>query len=423
MNQVPPNWEKIPVFNKESPEKSFVITADSRSERIPATRIEHWKHFADLLESPFFNREGTQFIFRGHRRFDWGLAPTLGRVRKNEIIDKPLADKQLDYFRRAVRGRLSDSSLVHDGQEDELWAVGQHYGLMTPLLDWTYSPYVALFFAFQKADVKQEDENPYRAIYVLDKTFVADDDLCPDIRVFEPRKDDHGRLVNQAGLFTFSPYDSTIEIKLADTLASDEFGDDELRNASEDEQPGILARYICKIYIKNEDQRGCVRYLRRMNVHHASLFPDLIGASEYCNLVLEEEEAAKQEKPVIQATLAVTQEPDTISATSIIEPLLAADISTRNKFEASSIKDILEKFAVGTQPLASLEHHADEITKSLESQQVTDWYKRDSILAGMRSTLRIMLRKMYYPASARDSVIDAIINKIVSDATTLESSK
>jgi hypothetical protein len=66
--------------------------------------------------------------------------------------------------------------------------------------------------------------------------------------------------------------------------------------------------------------------------------------------------------------------------------------------------------------LASLEHHADEITKSLESQQVTDWYKRDSILAGMRSTLRILLRKMYYPANARDSVIDAIMKKIVDDA-------
>ena len=25
-----------------------------------------------------------------------------------------------------------------------------------------------------------------------------------------------------------------------------------------------------------------------MNVHHASLFPDLIGASDYCNLLMEE---------------------------------------------------------------------------------------------------------------------------------------
>lgn len=148
-------------------------------------------------------------------------------------------------------------------------------------------------------------------MYVLDKSFLAEHEDETGIRVFEPRKDQHGRLVNQAGLFTFSPTDATLENKLADVLTDDEgFTDEQLKAASEDEQPEILARYICKIYVRNEERDACVRHLRRMNVHHASLFPDLIGASEYCNILTAEAEqaaeivrlAARQVASTVQAT-------------------------------------------------------------------------------------------------------------------------
>lgn len=172
-------WEKIPLWNNDSPESSFDITADQISGRIPVTRLEHWRDFSALLESPFFNRSDTQQVFRGHRRFDWSMTPTLARVTNNDIITEALANQQLELFRKAIRGRVKDHSLLEDGpQDDELWSIGQHHGLMTPLLDWTYSPYVALFFAFAKEDQEEEKDNPYRAIYILNKSFIADDEVC-----------------------------------------------------------------------------------------------------------------------------------------------------------------------------------------------------------------------------------------------------
>lgn len=287
------DWERIPLWKKDSLKDNFILMNDQINGRIPVTKIEHWSHFTSFLESEFCNRKRVELVFRGHRRYDWGLTPTLARFNEQNIIDEELAEEQLRLFRKAIRGRISDHSLFNSDdkrEDDELWAIGQHYGLKTPLLDWTYSPYVALFFAFAKADETEETDNPYRAIYILNKTAISDDDYFNDIRVLEPRKDDHGRLVNQAGLFTFSPYGATIENKLIEVLGSEEYPDAELRNASQDEgeEPAILAKYICKVFIKNVEQKECLKFLRRMNVHHASLFPDLIGAADYSNILIEE---------------------------------------------------------------------------------------------------------------------------------------
>jgi len=150
------DFDKIPLWLNASP--TFDVLSDEVNGRIPVTRLERWQDFTELLESDFFNRPKTQLVFRGHRRYDWGLMPTLARIPESGIIDEALALSQLEHFKRAVRGRLSDNALVQEGEEDELWSVGQHHGLKTPLLDWTYSPYVALFFAFFKEDSGDEKE-------------------------------------------------------------------------------------------------------------------------------------------------------------------------------------------------------------------------------------------------------------------------
>ena len=397
-------FEKIPLWNADGSSKRFEVMADELSGRIPVTRLESWRDFTNLLESDFFNRHGVQLVFRGHRRHDWGLMPTLGRVTTNGIITEVLADGQLDRFKRAVRGRLNDTALVNE--DDELSSVGQHHGLMTPLLDWTYSPYVALFFAFHKEDDRDEKDNPYRAVYVLNKSFLVNNETETGIRVFEPRKDHHGRLVNQAGLFTFSPFDATLENKLTDVLADEEgFTDEELRSASEEEQPEILARYICKIYIRNEERDACVRHLRRMNVHHASLFPDLIGASDYCNiLTAEAEQVAEIARQAAKAAANVSA-PAAEPRTPIVDTPPADDGS------AHSIQDVLRAPAEAQQvEPGRIPVIAQELARVLASNQVVDWDKREAVRARLRNGIRVVLRKYGYPQVLRDTVTEQILD-------------
>ena len=397
-------FEKIPLWNADGNSKRFEIMADELSGRIPVTRLESWRDFTNLLESDFFNRHGVQLVFRGHRRHDWGLMPTLGRVTTNGIITELLAEGQLDRFKRAVRGRLNDTALVNE--DDELWSVGQHHGLMTPLLDWTYSPYVALFFAFHKEDDRDEKDNPYRAVYVLNKSFLVDNETETGIRVFEPRKDHHGRLVNQAGLFTFSPFDATLENKLTDVLADEEgFTDEELRSASEEEQPEILARYICKIYIRNEERDACVRHLRRMNVHHASLFTDLIGASDYCNiLTAEAEQAAEIARQAAKAAA-------NVSAPAVEPSTPTADTPPADANSANSIRSVLRAPAEAQQvEPGRIAVIAQELARVLASNQVVDWDKREAVQARLRNGIRVALRKYGYPQVLRDTVTEQILD-------------
>jgi hypothetical protein len=314
----------------------------------------------------------------------------------------------ISQTRTLIRGRLKDSILVEDKQVDELWSVGQHHGLMTPLLDWTYSPYVALFFAFAKEDQKGEEDNPYRSVYVLNKSFISDGENCAEIRFFEPRRDDHGRLVNQAGLFTFSPTDATIENKLIEIIS--EF--DEFKEADEEKEAEFLAQYICKIYIRNEDRQGCLRSLRRMNVHHASLFPDLIGASDYCNILMEEE----QRLQAIAEATKIAELTELLSVSDESDAEVIPVVTTEEEVEAENLIELLKSVEGSAQvEPGRIQLIASQLAKELKRNKAVDWETRDAVQAKLRNVARAILRKYGYPFLSREVVVEKIIEVTAGD--------
>ncbi|MEH3098857.1 FRG domain-containing protein [Sphingomonas adhaesiva] len=81
-------------------------------------------------------------ILRGHANRDWQVTPSAFRPGVNGI--RTQAD--LEGWKNAAR------RFVDRPQSDLEWLVlAQHYGIATPLVDWTTNPLVALFFACQNS--------------------------------------------------------------------------------------------------------------------------------------------------------------------------------------------------------------------------------------------------------------------------------
>jgi hypothetical protein len=100
-------------------------------------------------------------MFRGQRDPAWELSSALERwldrkrsKDKSRNIRQVFDDGAYERMRDGYLQRFKDYSIglpafeSSNLSENEWWALGRHHGLITPLLDWTKSPFVAAFFAF-----------------------------------------------------------------------------------------------------------------------------------------------------------------------------------------------------------------------------------------------------------------------------------
>jgi hypothetical protein len=107
-----------------------------------------WSEFVDQVRG----LPGNAWLFRGLLD-EWGLCTTIERASRSWEIDlKHLAQIERRLIRDFQR-KYPDAAPKPEPGDDYLWwlALMQHHGAPTRLLDWTYSPYVAAYFAFENA--------------------------------------------------------------------------------------------------------------------------------------------------------------------------------------------------------------------------------------------------------------------------------
>lgn len=137
-------------------------------------KVKSWKGFCQCISEKFVLEEKAKtdnkyyindYIWRGHRCESWPIQASFYRD-NNHKKKKKDPYRHINSFAYAARGKLEEFGIkMRDfkdwiGEDPErikhFWALGRHYGLETPLLDWTTSPFIAAFFAFGEENTLED---------------------------------------------------------------------------------------------------------------------------------------------------------------------------------------------------------------------------------------------------------------------------
>lgn len=130
--------------------------------------VTSWQHLQDALFEDSWDdkleRYRSAYVYRGLSSIHYPLKTSLNRLGGDYAR---LEGHLLRNFRKyAHKNEVSGNSLWN-------WlAVAQHHGLPTRLLDWTYSPYIALHFATAEIDRYHDDGVIWAANYVKNNAFL-----------------------------------------------------------------------------------------------------------------------------------------------------------------------------------------------------------------------------------------------------------
>ena len=248
--------------------------------------IQSWAELEQQLNT-YFDSLIASWAFRGMGNTEWALQSSL------ECLNTPLMVEAERYllatFQRRAHHYISDPPAK---EEDLEWlALLQHHGAPTRLLDWTKSPYVALFFALDQ----RREAGGNCALWAIDLQwckYQAIQQILPSGRtaVIDPDESLGKPETFRAVFFTepllqfvapLQPFRMNERLTIQQGLF---LCPGDLRKSFESNlqafPKGDFANHVHKIVIPNRLREEILGTLNKMNINRASLFPGIDGFAQ-----------------------------------------------------------------------------------------------------------------------------------------------